>query len=201
MIRRVLREPLLHFALLGGALFVAYGVVAPPAPDRVEIVVSADRIASLGAQFSAMRGGRPPTDDELRALIETYVRDEMMYREGLALGLDRDDPVVRARVRQKAEMLSTDALAAEPTEADLQAYLEAHRQDFDVPGRVSFDQVYVDPARHPEPLDVVSARALAALADGRAPDTVGDRTIFSGGSEAQAEHVAALLREHLGVPD
>src|SRR4029453_7379784 len=85
---------------------------------------------------------------------------------------------VRARVRQKAEILSADALAAEPTEADLQAYLEAHRQGFDVPGRVSFERVYLDPARHREALEVVSARARTALAGGRAPDTVGDRTML-----------------------
>ena len=178
MMRRLIREPLLHFALLGGAMFVAYGLLAEPAADNAEIVVTSDRIASLSAQFSAMRGGRPPTDDELRGLIDTYVRDEMLYREGLALGLDRDDPVVRARVRQKADILSSDALAAEPTDAELQAYLEAHQQDFDIPGRISFEQVYVDPTKHTDSLETVSTRARAALALGRAPEAVGDRTML-----------------------
>ena len=178
MMRRALREPLLHFALLGGALFVVYGMVARPAVDTTEIIVTTDRIASLTAQFSGMRGGRPPTEDQRRGLIETYVREEMLYREGLALGLDRDDPVVRARVRQKADILSADALAAEPTDAELQAYLEANQQQFDIPGRISFEQVYFDPAKHAESLDTVNARARAALADGRGADLVGDRTML-----------------------
>lgn len=178
MMRRLIREPLLHFALLGGAMFVAYGLLAEPAADNAEIVVTSEGIASLSAQFSAMRAGRPPTNDELRGLIDTYVRDEMLYREGLALGLDRDDPVVRARVRQKADILSSDALEAEPTDADLQSYLEAHQQDFDIPGRISFEQVYFDPTKHTDSLETVSTHARAALALGRAPEAVGDRTML-----------------------
>jgi PPIC-type PPIASE domain len=178
MIRKLVREPLVHFAALGAAIFVAYGLLAVPPVDNSEIVVTADRIASLNAQFSAMHGGRPPTDAELRGLIDAYVRDEMLYREGLALGLDRDDPVVRNRVRQKADILSGDAFSAEPTDADLEAYLEAHQRDFDIPGRVSFEQVYVDPARHREPLGEIAAGALKGLAHGALPQTLGDRTML-----------------------
>jgi PPIC-type PPIASE domain len=178
MIRKLVREPLLHFAALGAAIFVAYSLIAVPTVDNAEIVVTADRIASLSAQFSAMHGGRPATNAELRGLIDAYVRDEMLYREGLALGLDRDDPVVRNRVRQKADILSGDALNAEPTDADLQAYLDAHQRDFDIPGRVTFEQVYFDPARHREPIDEIAAAALKALARGESPRTLGDRTML-----------------------
>ena len=178
MIRKVLREPLVHFGLIGGAMFLAYGLLGEPTADNAEIVVTSDRIASLSAQFSATRGGRAPTDTELRGLVDTYVRDEMLYREGLALGLDRDDPVVRARVRQKADILSGDALAAEPTDADLQAYLDAHRSEFDLPGRMSFEQIYFDPTKHDEALETVAANAREALTAGRAPGAVGDRTML-----------------------
>ena len=178
MIRRLVREPLLHFAVLGAAIFVAYGVVAVPAVDNSEIAVTADRIASLGAQFSAMHGGRPAADAELRGLIDAYVRDEMLYREGLALGLDRDDPVVRNRVRQKADILSGDAFSAEPTDADLQTYLDAHQREFDIPGRVSFEQVYFNPTRHRKPLGETAAGALERLQRGASPRTVGDRTML-----------------------
>jgi hypothetical protein len=178
MIQKLLREPLVHFAALGAAMFVAYGLLAPPAVENSEIVVSADRIASLTAQFSAMYGGRPPTDAERRGLIDAYVRDEMLYREGLALGLDRDDPVVRNRVRQKADILSADALSAEPTDADLQGYLDAHQREFDIPGRVSFEQVYLDPARHSEPLDELATRFLEQLTRGVPAATLGDRTML-----------------------
>ena len=68
MIQKLLREPLVHFAALGAAVFIAYGLVAPPAVENSEIIVSADRIASLTAQFSTMYGGRPPTEAERRRL-------------------------------------------------------------------------------------------------------------------------------------
>jgi parvulin-like peptidyl-prolyl cis-trans isomerase-like protein len=180
MMRRVLREPLLHFALLGGLIFGAYRVASPRPDDGAEIIVTTDRIASLSAQFSVAHQGRPPREDELRAAIDAYVRDEVLYREGLALGLDRDDPVVRNRVRQKADILSSDALAAEPTERDLQIYLEEHQDDFDIPARISFEQVYFNPTKHGQDLATVIASARQALADDRGTGTLGDRTLLPG---------------------
>jgi hypothetical protein len=178
VIRHLLREPLLHFAALGAAIFITYRVMVPAVADHAEIVVTADKVASLAAQFSAMHDGRPPHDPELRAAIDAYVRDEMLYREGLALGLDRDDPVVRNRVRQKADILSGDALGAEPTDRDLQSYLDQHQSDFDLPARVSFEQVYFDPAKHGGDLAPVIARARTALADGSRVTVLGDRTLL-----------------------
>ncbi len=179
MIRRLLREPLLHFALLGTAIFGGYRLVAPPAADASEIVITADRIASITAQFSASHGGRPPHESELRAAIGAYVRDEMLYREGLALGLDRDDPVVRNRIRQKAELLSDDALTREPSDRDLEAYLGAHQAEFDLPARFSFQQIYIDPGRHRgDDLTLVVTGVRKALTQGRQPGALGDRTLL-----------------------
>lgn len=178
MIARLAREPLVHFAVLGAAIFTAYRILAPAATNDAEIVVSADRIAALGAQFSGMHNGRPPNQAELSGLIRSYVRDEMLYRDGIALGLDRDDTVVRNRVLQKAEMLRSDALSVEPSDADLQAYLDAHRSDFDIPGRVSFDQVYFDPAKHLDDAGAVMARTREALTSGGSPENAGDRTLL-----------------------
>jgi len=177
--RRLLREPLLHFALLGAAIFGAYRLVAPPASEASEIVITADRISSIAAQFSASHAGRPPHEDELRAAIDAYVRDEMLYREGLALGLDRDDPVVRNRVRQKAELLSEDALTSVPTDRDLETYLAEHQAEFDIPARVSFQQIYIDPGRHEgDDLTMVVTRVRQALTLGRQPNVLGDRTLL-----------------------
>jgi PPIC-type PPIASE domain len=176
--RRLLREPLLHFAVLGALVFAGYRIVAPAVSDPAEIVVTTDRIASLAAQFKGMHGGRPPREDELRATIDSYVRDEMLYREGLALGLDRDDPVVRNRVRQKASMLNDDAMTTEPTDADLEAYLKAHQGKFDIPARLTFEQVYFDPAKHRANLNQVIADARAALADGGSAEALGDPTLL-----------------------
>jgi hypothetical protein len=177
--RRLLREPLLHFALLGAAIFGAYRLVTPPALDASEIVITADRIASITAQFSASHGGRPPDEDELRRAVDAYVRDEMLYREGLALGLDRDDPVVRNRIRQKAELLSQDALASVPSDRELEAYLAEHRAEFDLPARVSFQQIYIDPGRHrDDDLTMVVTSVRRALTLGRQPGTLGNRTLL-----------------------
>jgi hypothetical protein len=178
VIRRLLREPLLHFALLGAALFGAYRLVAPAEHDAAEIVITADRMASITAQFSASHGGRPPREVELRAALDAYVRDEMLYREGLALGLDRDDPVVRNRIRQKTELLSDDALTSTPSERDLEAYLAAHQSDFDIPARVSFQQVYIDPGRHRTDLNVFVASVRQELVHGRQVDALGDHTLL-----------------------
>ena len=179
MIRRLLREPLLHFALLGTAIFGANRLIAPPASDASEIVITADRVASITAQFSASHGGRPPRENELQGAVDAYVRDEMLYREGLALGLDRHDPVVRNRVRQKAELLSDDALTSEPSDRDLEAYLAAHQAEFDIPARVSFQQIYIDPDRHRgDDLTAVIANVRQALTLGRQPGTLGDRTLL-----------------------
>jgi len=179
MIRRLLREPLLHFALLGAAIFGTYRLVAPTASDTSEIVITADRIASFTAQFSASHGGRPPHEDELRAAVDAYVRDEMLYREGLALGLDRDDPVVRNRIRQKADLLSEDALTREPSDRDLEAYLAEHQAEFDLPAPVSFQQIYIDPGRHrDDDLTLIVTSVRQALTRGSQPGSLGDRTLL-----------------------
>ena len=103
----------------------------------------------------------------------------MLYREGLALGLDRDDPVVRNRIRQKADLLSEDALTSEPSDRDLEAYLAAHQAEFDIPGRVSFQQIYIDPGRHRgDDLATVVTSIRQALTLGRQPGTLGDRTLL-----------------------
>ena len=175
MFKRILREPLLHFAVLGAALFGVYRFVAPTQSDTSTIVISTEQIASIAAQF---RGTwqRPPSREELERLIEARVRDEVLYREGLAMGLDRDDPVVRNRVKQKMEVLSEDALTAEPTDAELQAYLDAHTDQFALPASVSFQQIYFDPARRSRGLDIDARRARAVLqAGGRVS---GDQTLL-----------------------
>jgi len=175
MMNRVVREPLLHFALLGGMLFGVYRLVSPAQPDTSRILISSEQIASVAAQF---RGAwqRPPTHEELDRLVEARVRDEVLYREGLALGLDRDDPVVMNRVKQKMEVLSEDALTAEPTDAELQAYLDAHQQQFALPASTSFQQVYFNPSRRGSSLDSSVRRAHTILESGGF--VVGDRTML-----------------------
>lgn len=177
--RRWLREPLLHFVVLGAAIFAAYALVRPSRSDSSEIVVSAGRMAAIEAQFRGV-WQRPPTEAELRALVDNYVREEVLYREGVARGFDLDDPVIRSRVRQKVEILAEDALSADPTDADLAAYLAQHREQFEIPAAVSFEQVFFDPARRGASLDRDMAGALAALRRGAKAAALGDRTMLPG---------------------
>lgn len=146
-LHRLLREPLLHFAVAGAAMFALYAWVNPRASGEGEtIVVSADRIASLDEQFRLV-WQRTPTRDEREGLIEQFVREEVLYREGLALGLERDDAVVRRRVGQKVAFL-VQKTPQPPTERELQAWLDTHAMQYRRPTVYTLQQAYVDPSRH-----------------------------------------------------
>ena len=163
--RRLLREPLLHFLLLGALLFVAYGLLQRNGGGRGpgEIVVTQGQIEQLAAGF-AKTWQRPPTSEELAGLIQDRVREEVYCREAIALGLDRDDSVIRRRLRQKMEFVSDDVAAlAEPTEVELEQYLHAHPDTFRVEPRFTFLQVCLDPQKHGAELASDAAQLLAQL--------------------------------------
>jgi hypothetical protein len=143
--RRLVREPLVHFLLLGGLLFGAYYRYndEPLAGEPDRIVIDERQVKSLAASFQRT-WLRLPTHEELVGLVQDRIKEEILYREALALGLDRDDLVIRRRLRQKMEFLNTDLTEPEPpTEAELQAYLDANRERFRTTERFSFIQVYV----------------------------------------------------------
>jgi len=144
IVLRLLREPLLHFLVIGALLFALYTAVSGPPPTPVNrIVVSPERVEQLAAGYQAV-WRHAPTDDELRALVDNYVREEVYYREALALGLDRDDPVIRRRLQQKMEFLTdtgTDKL--QPVAGELEAWYAANAERFkDVP-RLAITQVFL----------------------------------------------------------
>lgn len=162
--QRLMREPLLHFLLLGAALFVASSFLRDDsAPRQAHIVVSAGKIEHLAALF-ARTWQRPATREELEGLINDFIREEVAYREGLALGLDRDDTIIRRRIRQKLDFIAEDLTSqVEPTEADLVAYLAAHPDNFRIAPRLSFRQVYVNPEQHRNGLDAHVRDLVMAL--------------------------------------
>jgi PPIC-type PPIASE domain len=168
-LQKILREPLLHFLVLGAGLFVLFGVVGKPAdepPDRV--VVTEAKIANLAELFERT-WRRPPTRAELDGLIADHIKEEILYREALALGLDADDAVIRRRLRQKMEFISEDVAAqAEPTEDELQTFLAEHRDRFRTPPRISFAQVYLSPDRRGQDTERDAERLLASLSTGEA---------------------------------
>jgi hypothetical protein len=167
-LQKILREPLFHFLVLGAGLFVLFGVVGQPAEERPnQIVVSAAKVENLAELFKRT-WRRPPTQPELDGLIEDHVKEEILYREALALGLERDDIVIRRRLRQKMEFISEDvAQPAEPTETELQTFLAEHPDRFREPSRVSFTQVYLSPDRRGEDAWGDAERMLVGLDSGR----------------------------------
>jgi hypothetical protein len=146
MLGRLLREPLLHFLVLGGLFFVLFGRGAPEPPaGGAEIVVTAADIERLAAGFSRT-WQRAPSDTELQGAINDYIREQVLYRTGLSLGLDKDDTIVRRRIRQKMEFFLED-MVAEPDEAQLRAFYEASADKFRSEPRISFRQVFVSSKR------------------------------------------------------
>jgi hypothetical protein len=189
-LRKILREPLLHFVVLGAGLFVLFGVVGGPAEERPDqIVVSAAKVENLAELFQRT-WRRPPTQAELDGLIADHVKEEILYREALALGLETDDIVIRRRLRQKMEFLSEDVAAqGEPSEAELEAFLAEHAERFRAPARVSFSQVYLSPERRGAEAWTDAERVLVALDAGKTdPAASGDPFLLEQDYRQQTPH-------------
>jgi PPIC-type PPIASE domain len=161
---RMFREPLFHFLILGAVIFAAHGLIARHKTDKPgEIIVTQGAVENLVTGFTRT-WQRPPTEDELRGLVSDYVREEAAYREALALGLDRDDMIVRRRLQQKLEFLSDDlATRIQPGDADLQSFLQAHKGTFQTEPLFSLRQIYFNPQLHGENLRRDAARVLDRL--------------------------------------
>lgn len=177
-IRLLLREPLVHFLLIGAALFLLFGLGQPSGGKaRNQVVVDASQIDQLRAQFTRT-WMRPPTQDELAGLVRERVREEVYYREALAMGLDRNDLMVRQRMRQKLEFLLEDLSAeAAPGDEVLAAFMQREPDRFRLEPEAAFRQVYLNPDKHPD-LSADANAALARLKSGAAPESVGDRTML-----------------------
>jgi peptidyl-prolyl cis-trans isomerase C len=172
-LRRWLHEPLLHFVVLGVALFTLHHWVAPPQPGR-QIVLSAEAIRGL-RQDHLRRYGTLPTADEEAAMIQRFINNEVLYREALALGLDRGDIVVRRRLVQKMQFLTEDLQPiATPTDRQLRAYLDAHAVRYAVPARLTLTHVFVSADRHGSSTAAYAAQLRARLLAGADPAQLGD---------------------------
>jgi parvulin-like peptidyl-prolyl isomerase len=182
---RWLREPLLQFLLAGLLLFAGYAWLNPSAgpaaaPGRIEL--TADDLRQIQVAWLA-QGREPLSPEQLRHLVDARVREEILYREALALGLDQDDTIVRRRLAQKMEFLFEDVAALrEPGEDELRAWFGSHAERFALPARASFRHVYFSPDRRGERAREDAAQALAKLArepaDAPAAATLGDPFMF-----------------------
>ena len=144
---KFLREPLLHFMFIGAAIYLLYAVFAEPAAEDTDktIVVSAGEIEWMNTVWQK-RWSRAPTSDELDGLIKQYIKETVLYREALTMGLNKHDQVIRRRLAQKLEFLAKDLVAlTPPTEEELQAYFIEHQQYYSEPTHYTFTQVFIDP--------------------------------------------------------
>ena len=138
-----MREPLLHFLLAGAGLFLLFNVVSEPEMTGDEqIIVTSGQIEHLVTLFVKTRV-RPPSEAELRGLIDNFILEEVLYREATAIGLDKDDTIIRRRLKQKMEFLVDDFSAVNPTDEALQRFLDADPDRFQTDARISFEHVYL----------------------------------------------------------
>jgi hypothetical protein len=168
--RRFLREPLLHFAVIGSLLFAVYAgtnrALTGVEPSR-QIQLTLDDVSQLELFFES-QWRRPPTAEELHSLVENKVQEEVLYREALAMGLDKDDTIVKRRMAQKLQFLAEDVAAAhEPTTDELRSWFENNSDKFAVPSRVSFRHLYFSPDRRGARARGDAQQALTKLAGQR----------------------------------
>jgi hypothetical protein len=175
-LRTLIREPLVHFLLIGAALFAFFDLMGGSDRPRDErIVISAGDIERLAATWQK-QWMRLPTERELQGLIDAQVREEVLYREARAMGLDEGDTIVRRRLAQKLEFVAQDLAAqTEPSEQDLQDFLESEHERFRQPVRLSFSHVYVSPDRRGSAAEPDSLKILDELRQGADPQALGDR--------------------------
>jgi hypothetical protein len=190
---RVLREPLVQFLLLGGLLFLFFewrGGSSGPGGSR--IAITPGLVEHLASGFGRT-WQRPPTGAELKGLVDEYVKEEIATREAVGMGLDRDDTIIRRRLRQKLEFLVEDEASANPpSDAELQAWWDAHPESLRAEPQLAFRQVFVSPERR-GPRAVADAKALLAQLQEAGPEAATDR--LGDASMLPAEQPLAPLRE------
>jgi peptidyl-prolyl cis-trans isomerase C len=198
--RRALKEPLVHFLALGVALFAANAYVPQSgiaASTPKQIVLTLDELRQLEMVFQS-QWRRQPTPRQFDALVETKVKEEILYREAVAIGLDKDDEIVKRRMAQKMQFLAEDVAAAhEPSRTELRTWFTANAEKFALPGRVSFRHLYFSPDQRGSRARDDAAAALTKL-DGQpidSPLAVGDATLLQ---EYYGDRAAEQLAKDFG---
>jgi hypothetical protein len=195
-VRKILSEPLLQFLFLGTVVFGVYSVTdsSPPAASKRLIEVGEGQLAQMFETFSKT-WQRPPTETELKGLIDGYVKEEVFYREGQKMGLDQNDTVFRRRMQQKMEFLlepSVEELTPKPGE--LESYLKAHAEDYRLPPQLAFRQIFFKSDRAGDKGETAAQQALILLKADTAADasTMGDTTLLPTRMELTNAEVIAI---------
>ena len=166
------KEPLLHFLIIGAFIFVVFSIVNKDEIDVSgnKIVITAADIERLSSNWSK-KWNRPPTEIELKGLVESYIKEEVYYREALALGLDQNDTILRRRLMQKMEFLSNDlAELNQPDKTALNKYFFENKEKYELPARVSFTHIYFSLDKRGAKIVEDAESVLSGLDALRAPD-------------------------------
>lgn len=198
-IERLVSDPLVHFLVVGAALFgllALGGGSADPESTREQIRIDAAEIRET-LEAATILQGREPTDEELRELVEPLIREEVLYREALALGLDENDDEVRRRLVEKMRYLTEDLADPEPASREaLREFYASNRERFRIPERVTFDQLFFSPRERGEQLEADVEAALEALREGADAEAFGDSTpLQSRFVDAPRDQVRVLFGE------
>jgi hypothetical protein len=162
LVRRLSREPLVHFLLAGIVLFAASTLFERQTSGSNTIRVTSAEVQRLQDVWSRQYG-RNPTSVELQNLVDDYIREEIYYREALASGLDKGDSIIRRRLVEKMEFLSQEVAAGDPDEAELETYFQQNRQKFEVPAQIAFSHVFFSPSKRGTSLHHDAQNALNQL--------------------------------------
>lgn len=176
-IQRFLREPLLHFIAIGGLFFLIYTAINDTTENSIDtILITPERISQITTEYNGV-WNRMPTDEELDNLIKEEIRSEVYYRDALTLGLDKNDAVVRRRLRQKMEFLTdTGSYLQNPSPSELEAYFTANKQDYSSEPRLAFEQIYLGktPSNHTVSHSLKTLHSQPA----KDPNTLGQHTLL-----------------------
>ncbi len=158
----LIREPLVHFLLIGAFIFGVYTVFQPTETTH-QILISPSLVNRLATAWET-QWRKPPTASELASLIETYLKEEIFYREAINMGLDQDDLMIRRWLAQKLDFLSQDMTPPhEPTDNELRAYFEAHQGEFRELPKLSFRQIFFNPDQRGENTQEDAEKVLKQL--------------------------------------
>lgn len=198
---RLFKEPLIQFLIIGAAIYGAYALFGSPEEDYRDniILVDSNRINAMISEWES-RWQRPPTRQEIDGLIQQYIKEDVLYRQAVSMGLNEDDPITRRRMAQKLEFLTSDlAQMQEPAEGELETFFEENEAAYRDPDRISFSHIFIDPdARGDATLDDADQLLAQLKAEGEPTEEMlqqGDRFMLQNYFAAASERD---IRRQLG---
>jgi hypothetical protein len=198
---RLLTEPLVQFLVIGACIYGAYALFGAPEENfrDTTIIVDSNRINAMISQWER-RWNRLPTREEIDGLIQTYIREDVLYRQAVAMGLNEDDPITRRRMAQKLQFLTSDlSMMQQPLEGELEKYFSEKAGSYRGEDMISFTQVFINPDKREDATLSDAAEILAQLKAVGEPDAetfqAGDRLILQNNFSSATE---LEIRRQLG---